>query len=79
MAWFVYVLRCADDTLYTGITTDVGRRVKQHNAGKGAKYTRCRLPVEVLYQEGQEDRSRASKREIAIKKLSRAQKLAMIG
>lgn len=78
MTWFVYILKCADDTLYTGITTDCQRREQQHNAKKGAKYTRVRTPVVLLYKEIAENRSEATKREIAIKKLSREQKLSLI-
>ncbi len=73
--WFVYILRCADNSLYTGITTDIVRREKEHNDGKlGAKYTRARQPVFVVYQEAHNSRSEASKREIAIKKLSKNNK-----
>ena len=78
MSWFVYILSCADDTLYTGITTECERREKQHNSGKGAKYTRVRLPVVMVYKEEAEDRSAASKREYQIKQLTRKQKLALI-
>jgi len=78
VSWFVYILSCSDGSLYTGITTECERREKQHNAGKGAKYTRVRLPVTMVYQEVAEDRSAASKREYQIKQLSRKQKLAMI-
>ncbi|WP_371373739.1 GIY-YIG nuclease family protein [Thalassotalea aquiviva] len=78
--WFVYVLQCADTSLYTGITTDTQRRVHEHNSGgiKSAKYTRNRLPVQLMYQERCDCRSSATKREIAIKKLTRKQKLALI-
>lgn len=76
--WVVYILKCADDTLYTGITTNVDARIKVHNSGKGAKYTRVRLPVKLAYQEPADDRSTASKREAAIKKFSRADKLRLI-
>ncbi len=79
--WFVYILRCADDSLYTGITTDVERRIKEHNgeiAKAGAKCTRARRPVTLVYQESAADRSAASKREMAIKSLTRQQKLALI-
>lgn len=77
--WKVYMLKCADDTLYTGITTDVQRRVKEHNSPKlGAKYTRNRQPVELLYCENCDDRIDASKREYEIKRLSRKEKLKMI-
>jgi putative endonuclease len=78
MAWYVYILECADNTLYTGITTDCERRLKQHNTGKGAKYTRARTPVKLRYSEPSEDRSSATKREIAIKALSKTQKLSLI-
>lgn len=78
MKFFVYLLRCADDTLYCGYTTDVARRVAVHNAGKGAKYTRSRLPVVCVYQEEFATRSEALAREAAIKKYSRAQKLALL-
>ena len=80
--WYVYVLRCADNSLYTGITTDVTRRVDEHNGvdGKkgGAKYTRARQPVIVVYQEQAESRSLAAKREAAIKKLSKQEKETFI-
>lgn len=76
--WFVYILRCADDTLYTGITTDLIRRCKQHNAGSASRYTRCRLPVVMVYHEAQTSRSLALKRELAIKALSRQQKELLI-
>ena len=76
--WYVYILRCCDDTLYTGSTDDVTRRVLVHNSGKGAKYTRCRTPVEVVYSEECESYSAALKREYAIKQLTRSQKLQLI-
>ena len=77
--WFVYILECADGTLYTGITTDLERRVKEHNTSpKGAKYTRNRRPVKLVYNEEAEDKSSASKREYQIKKLSRKEKLLLI-
>jgi len=79
--WFVYILRCADDSLYTGITTDVERRVKEHNgdiAKAGAKCTRARRPVTLVYQESAANRSAASKRESEIKSLRREQKLALL-
>lgn len=74
--WFVYVLKCADDTLYTGITTDLERRIEQHNGERpgGAKYTTARRPVKLLWSEPQKDRSAATKREFAIKSLSHAEK-----
>ena len=78
--WFVYILRCADDTLYTGVTTDLQRRLKEHNQSDklGAKYTRTRRPVRLQYQESCSDRSAACQREAAIKKLSRRAKLKLI-
>ena len=76
--WFVYILECADKTLYTGITTDIKRRVVQHNNGVGAKYTRARLPVNSVFSFEVADRSEASKIECKIKKMSKKQKLALI-
>ena len=76
--WFVYILRCADGTLYTGITTDLARRAKQHNDGNASRYTRTRLPVKLVYQEPQGSQGSALKREAAIKKLTRRQKLALV-
>ncbi len=78
--WFVYMLCCADRTLYTGVTTDLQRRLQEHNGELkgGAKYTRVRRPVELVWQEVQEDRSAAAKREYEIKCLSRKKKLKLI-
>jgi UV DNA damage endonuclease len=76
--WFVYLLRCADGSLYTGITNDLPRRVEQHNAGIASRYTRSRLPVVLVYQEAQASRSLALKRELAIKALSRQAKELLI-
>ena len=76
--YWVYILRCRDDTLYTGITDDLDRRIQAHNAGTGAKYTRGRGPVELVYREEQPDRSAALRRERAIKRLTRKQKLELI-
>lgn len=76
--WYVYILRCKDGTLYTGSTDDVARRLAVHNSGKGAKYTRSRTPVEVVYTEECESYSAALKREYAIKQLTRQQKLELI-
>ncbi len=76
--WFLYILRCKDDTLYTGITTDVEKRFQQHNLGKGAKYTRGRGPLTLVYQETCANHSEALKREAYIKGLTRAQKEALI-
>ncbi len=78
MQFYVYILRCADDTLYTGYTNDLPHRVRMHNEGKGAKYTRARRPVELAYHEVWEDKSGALRREAAIKKLTRAEKLKLI-
>jgi putative endonuclease len=75
---FVYILRCADGTYYTGYTTELERRIREHNEGKGAKYTRGRGPVELMYMEEGVDRSWGLKREEAIKRLSRLQKEALI-
>ena len=77
MSWCCYLLRCADGTLYCGITNDIDKRLAVHNAGEGAKYTRSRLPVMLLYSEACADRSAASKREREIKALPRAMKLAL--
>ncbi len=76
--WFVYIMRCSDGSLYTGITNDVSRRREQHNAGSASRYTRNRLPVTLVYQEVQANRSLALKRELAIKALSRQMKEALI-
>lgn len=76
--YVVYILRCGDGTLYTGCTNDLARRLAAHSAGRGAKYTRARLPVALVYQEPAADRSQALRREAAIKALPRAQKLALI-
>ena len=75
--WFVYILRCADGTLYTGITKDIKRRLEQHNAGTASRFTRCRLPVRLEYQEVQSGQGAALKREVVIKKLTRRAKEAL--
>ena len=79
--WFVYMLRCADGTLYTGITTDIDRRLAEHNGegGLGARYTRSRRPVMLAYSEPAASRAEASRREAAIKQLDRTRKLALCG
>ena len=77
-ACFVYLLRCGDGSLYTGSTTDLSRRLAAHRSGRGAKYTRSRLPVELVYWEEAPDWSAALRREAAIKRLSRQKKLALI-
>ena len=76
--WYVYMVRCADGTLYTGIATDVERRVAEHNTGQGAKYTRGRGPVVLVYRETVKDRPSALRREHAIKKLSTGKKRDLI-
>lgn len=76
--WYVYMLRCGDGSLYTGSTTDVARRLREHQIGTGAKYTRSRPPVTLAYTEEAPDRSAALRREAAIKKLPRRQKLELI-
>ncbi|MCB9982975.1 MAG: GIY-YIG nuclease family protein [Rhodospirillales bacterium] len=77
MSWVVYILRCGDDSLYTGITNDLAARVAAHEVGTGAKYTKGRGPFRLVYEEVCTDRSEASKRERAIKGLSRAEKLKL--
>lgn len=79
MPAFVYLLRCRDGSLYCGWTDDLERRLATHNAGKGARYTRSRKPVRLVWSEELADRSAALKREIAIKRLTRTQKLALAG
>lgn len=78
MSYRVYILLCADDTLYTGITTNLSQRIEIHNSGKGAKYTRGRLPAQLVYQEECPDKSAALRRELEIKRLSRREKLQLI-
>lgn len=78
MAWYVYMLRCGDGSLYTGYTDNVERRLAVHQSGKGAKYTRGRLPVTLAYQEELPDKSAALRREAAIKSLTRSEKLALL-
>ncbi|MBD7913931.1 GIY-YIG nuclease family protein [Clostridium sp. Sa3CUN1] len=75
---YVYIVKCSDDTLYTGWTTSLEKRLKAHNSGKGAKYTKARLPVEIVYYEEFEEKKDAMKREYAIKQLSRQEKLKLI-
>ena len=76
--WFVYILRCRDGSLYTGITKDVRRRCEQHNAGTASRYTRSRLPVALVYHERHVSRSLALKREAAIKAMSRLEKESLV-
>ena len=76
--WFVYIVRCVDGSLYTGITKDVARRCQQHNAGTASRYTRSRRPVKLVYPQTRPNQSSALKREAAIKAMNRREKLAMI-
>jgi putative endonuclease len=75
---YAYIVKCSDQTYYTGYTNDLEKRLSAHNAGKGAKYTKNRLPVEIVYFEEYEEKSEAMKREYAIKKLTRTQKEKLI-
>ncbi|UXR45087.1 GIY-YIG nuclease family protein [Staphylococcus simulans] len=75
---YIYIVRCKDDTLYTGYTNNIQARIEKHNAGKGAKYTKTRRPVVLVYQEGYETKSEAMKREYEIKTFTRTQKLQLI-
>ncbi|MBI2442608.1 MAG: GIY-YIG nuclease family protein [Candidatus Levybacteria bacterium] len=76
--WFVYIVQCADDTLYTGMTSDVQKRIRRHNHGRGAKYIIGKLPVQLVYSEQHETHLSAARREREIKRLRRAQKLLLI-
>lgn len=76
--WFVYILNCADGTLYTGITNDLDRRIKAHNAGTASKFTRVRRPVSIVYSEEVETKGDALRRELQIKRLTRSGKMAII-
>jgi putative endonuclease len=78
MSWVCYLLRCADDTLYCGITNDMEKRLAAHNAGEGAKYTRGRIPVSVVYCESCGDKSAALKRELRIKRMTRSAKQLLV-
>lgn len=78
-SWWVYVVRCADRSLYTGVARNCETRLVEHNAGRGAKYTRSRLPVELVYAERAADRSTALQRELEIKRLPRQRKIELIG
>ena len=75
---YVYILKCADNSLYTGWTNNLDKRIKAHAEGKGAKYTKARLPIELVYFEEYEDKREAMKREYAIKQLKRKEKLELI-
>ncbi len=76
--WHVYLVRCRDGSLYAGITTDLARRLIEHNSGSGAKYTRSRRPVELVWAEAKRNESYARKREAEIKKMSRAEKISLL-
>ncbi len=76
--WTVYLLRCRDGSLYTGITNDLPKRLMRHNAGTASAYTRARRPVRLVFQERQPDRSAALRREAAVRRLSRVEKLALV-
>jgi putative endonuclease len=76
--WFVYIVECSDGTYYTGISTDVNKRISTHNIGRGAKYTRSRLPVICVYSKEYSDRSEANKEEYRIKQLTRKEKIKLI-
>lgn len=78
MPWFVYIVRCADDSLYTGITNDLKRRVEAHSTGRGARYTRSRGPVTLVWSRRKRDKPAALREEYALKQLTRAEKLALI-
>lgn len=75
---YVYILKCKDDSLYTGYTNDLDKRLKAHNEGKGAKYTKCRRPCKMVYYEEYQNKNEALSREAQIKKLTRNQKLELI-
>ena len=79
MSWYVYMVRCRDGSLYTGITNDLQRRLDAHNAGIGAKYTKSRRPVTLVYQEEVPDKATALRRECAVKRLTKAQKEQLVG
>lgn len=76
---YVYILECKDNTLYTGWTNNLDKRVQTHSKGKGAKYTRCRLPIKLVYFEEHEDKISAQKREYEIKQMARKDKLVLVG
>lgn len=78
MQYYTYMVHCSDGTIYSGFTTDLCRRVAMHNRGKGAKYTRSRLPVTLVYEESFTTKGEALKREASLKKLSRSEKIALI-
>ena len=77
--WIVYILECADKTLYTGVTNDLAKRLEKHESGKGAKYARGRAPYKIVFSEPHASKSAAMKREAAIKKLRKEEKLKLLG
>ncbi|MBN2333323.1 MAG: GIY-YIG nuclease family protein [Deltaproteobacteria bacterium] len=76
--WVIYILRCNDGTLYTGITNNLDKRIETHARGQGSRYTRARLPLELVYQERASNRSEATRREIALKRMTRSQKIKLL-
>jgi len=78
MPWHIYIIKCKDGLLYTGITNNLEQRIKAHNSGNGCKFTRCRIPVKLVYSEKSLNRSSASKREAEIKSLTREKKVELI-
>ncbi|MGB3341691.1 MAG: GIY-YIG nuclease family protein [bacterium] len=76
--WYVYIIECSDNTLYVGVTLDIERRLKEHNSGKGGRYTRARMPVNLIYNESYNSKSKALKREIQIKGWTKRKKIALI-
>lgn len=76
--WFVYIIECSDNTYYTGISTDIDKRIKTHNNGKGAKYTKYKLPLKLLYSKEFKNKSEASKEEYRIKQLTKNEKKILI-
>jgi len=78
ISWYTYILKCGDNSLYTGCTNNLEKRIQTHSSGKGAKYTRSHLPVKLVYSEKLDNRSLASKRESEIKKLPRKEKISLI-
>jgi len=79
LPWYIYIIECSDSKLYTGITNNLELRVRVHNSGKGGRFTRCRIPVKLLYSEKSSGKSEALIREAGIKRLSRQEKLELIG
>lgn len=78
MSWFLYIIKCADGTLYTGVTTDIERRLREHNSGKGGKYTRTRTPVILVHSEVYQTRAKAMSREAQLKGWTKSEKKALI-